>query len=150
MYRICYRIVGNSTDAEDVMQEGFLKAFTKLGTYEGKVSFGAWLKKIIINQSLDELKKRKVKFEELNEKIPDDTPDYNNSTEIKIEEINKAILKLPDGYRVVLSLFLIEGYSHEEISGILGISNVSSRTQYHRAKQKLWKMLKNEELFEYN
>ena len=150
MYNICLRMVGNPVEAEDVMQEAFLKAFTKIDTYEGKVSFGAWLKRIVINRSLDELKKRKVKFEELNEKIPDEEPEHFEISEIQLEKLKKTIQQLPDGYRVVLSLYLLEGYDHEEISQILGISNTASRTQYLRAKLKLRQLLHKEELFEYN
>lgn len=143
-------MLGNEMEAEDVMQEAFLKALTRIDTYEGKVSFGAWLKKIVINRSLDHLKKRKVKFEELNEKIPEEECFSLSISEIQAEQLKKAIMKLPDGYRVVLSLYLLEGYDHEEIAEILGISNVSSRSQYMRAKQKLRQMVKKEELFEYN
>lgn len=150
MYNICLRMVGNPVEAEDVMQEAFLKAIIKIDTYEGKVSFGAWLKKIVINRSLDQLKKRKVKFEELNEKIPDEEPVHFEISEIQMEQLKKAIQLLPDGYRVVLSLYLLEGYDHEEIAQILGITNASSRSQFLRAKLKLRQMLHKEELFEYN
>jgi len=150
MYNVCLRMLNNEVEAEDVMQEAFLKAFTKINTYEGKVSFGAWLKKIVINRSLDQLKKRKVKFEELNEKIPNEEPTELIITEIQMEQLKKAVQRLPDGYRVVLSLHLLEGYDHEEIAQILGITNVASRTQYLRAKLKLRQMLHKEELFQYN
>lgn len=150
MYNICLRMVGSQVEAEDVMQEAFLNAFTKIDTYQGVVSFGAWLKKIVINRSLDHLKKRKVKFEELNEKIPDEEPVSIEISEIQMEKLKNAIQQLPDGYRVVLSLYLLEGYDHEEIAQILGITNVSSRSQYMRAKLKLREMLHREELFEYH
>lgn len=150
MYNVSLRMVGNEVEAEDVMQESFLKAFTKLDTYRGEVSFGAWLKKIVINRSLDQLKKRKVKFEELNEKIPDEETVQLSISEIQMEKLKKSIYSLPDGYRVVLSLYLLEGYDHEEIAQILGISNGSSRSQFLRAKLKLREMLQKEELFEYN
>ena len=150
MYSICMRIINNETEAEDVMQEAFLNAFKKIDTYKGEVSFGAWLKKIIINRSLDHLKKKKVKFEEINEKT-NQIIDYQMETkEVNVQVIKDAIQKLPDGYRVVLSLFLIEGYDHEEISEILGISNSSSRTQYLRAKNKLRELLKDKEIYSYN
>lgn len=150
MYSVCLRIINNETEAEDVMQEAFLKAFSKIDTYKGEVSFGAWLKKIVINRSLDVLKKRKVKFEEINEKT-NQIPDYQMETkEVNVQVIKDAIQKLPDGYRVVLSLYLIEGYDHEEISEILGISNSNSRTQYLRAKNKLRELLKDTEVFSYN
>jgi len=150
MYSVCMRIINNETEAEDVMQESFLKAFSKIDTYKGEVSFGAWLKRIVINRSLDHLKKRKVKFEEINEKT-NQLPDYQMETkEVNVQVIKDAIQKLPDGYRVVLSLYLIEGYDHEEISEILGISNSNSRTQYLRAKNKLRELLKDTEIFSYN
>lgn len=150
MYNICLRMVGSQVEAEDVMQESFLNAFTKIDSYQGIVSFGAWLKTIVINRSLDYLKKRKVKFEELNEKIPEDEPEKFDISEIQMEKLKNAIQQLPDGYRVVLTLYLLEGYDHEEIAQILGITNVSSRSQYMRAKLKLREMLHKEELFEYN
>ncbi|HSO87917.1 MAG TPA: sigma-70 family RNA polymerase sigma factor [Draconibacterium sp.] len=150
MFSICMRLINNTAEAEDVMQEAFLKAFTKIDTYKGEVSFGAWLKRIVINRSLDYLKKRKVKFEEINEKT-NQLPDYQMEIkEVNMKVIKDAIQKLPDGYRVVLSLFLIEGYDHEEISEILGISNSNSRTQYLRAKNKLRELLKDTEVFSYN
>ncbi len=150
MYNISLRIVRDNMEAEDVMQESFLKAFDKIDTYKGEVSFGAWLKRIVVNRSLDVLKKRKMVFEEINEKIHDEV-DYKMDVEgIKPETIKKAIQDLPDGYRVVLSLYLIEGYDHEEISQILNISNSASRTQYMRAKNKLKELLKGKEIFSYN
>lgn len=150
MFSICMRLINNTAEAEDVMQEAFLNAFTKIGDYKGEVSFGAWLKKIVINRSLDYLKKRKVKFEEINEKT-NQLPDYQlEIKEVNMDVVKGAIQKLPDGYRVVLSLFLIEGYDHEEISEILGISNSNSRTQYLRAKNKLRELLKNREVYSYN
>jgi len=150
MYSVCMRIINNETEAEDAMQEAFLKAFTKIDTYKGEVSFGAWLKKIVINRSLDYLKKRKVKFEEIKEKTTQ-IIDYQMETkEVNVQVIKDAIQILPDGYRVVLSLYLIEGYDHEEISEILEISNSNSRTQFLRAKNKLREILKDKEVFSYN
>ncbi len=137
-------------EAEDVMQEAFLSVFKKIETYKGEVSFGAWLKKIVVNRSLDYLKKRKVQFEEINERTTQ-ISDYQMGTkEIDVQMIKNAVQELPDGYRVVLSLFLIEGYDHDEISQILGISNSSSRTQLLRAKNKLKTILKDKEVFSYN
>lgn len=150
MYNICFRIVNDEMEAEDVMQEAFLSAFKKMGTYKGEVSFGAWLKKIVVNRSLDSLKKRKVRFEEITEKTAQ-ISDYQMGTkEVDGKIIKKAIQDLPDGYRVVISLYLIEGYDHEEISQILGISNSSSRTQFLRAKNKLRELIKDKEIFSYN
>lgn len=150
MYNVSLRIVGNQAEAEDVMQEAFLNAFRKINSYKGEVSFGSWLKKIVVNRSLDVLKKRKVKFEELSEKTAQTIDFHTNKKEINADVIRKSIQKLPDGYRIVLSLYLIEGYDHQEISQILGISNSASRTQYLRAKNKLRELLKNKEIFSYN
>jgi RNA polymerase sigma-70 factor (ECF subfamily) len=150
MYSVSLRIINDDMEAEDVMQEAFLSAFKKIGTYKGEVSFGAWLKKIVVNRSLDYLKKRKVQFEEINERTTQ-IKDYQMETkEVDVQTIKKAIQALPDGYRVVLSLYLLEGYDHDEISQILGISNSSSRTQLLRAKNKLKTILRDKEIFSYN
>ncbi len=145
MYNTTLRIVGDSDDAEDVMQEAFLKAFTKLDSYRGEVSFGAWLKRIVINKALDflRLKREKLSLEDAGEigEIVDE-PSDTGDVEYRAEAIKKAIYDLPEGYRIVLSLILLEGYDHEEVSGILNISNATSRTQYHRAKKKLIELLK--------
>ena len=150
MYCVCMRIVNQAAEAEDVMQEAFLSAFRNIESYKGEVSFGAWLKRIVINRSLDHLKKKRVKLEEINEKTTQ-IPDFQMELkEVNMEAVKNAIQQLPDGYRVVLSLYLIEGYDHEEISEILGISNSNSRTQFLRAKNKLRELLKNKEIYSYN
>lgn len=150
MYSVSLRIVNDESEAEDVMQEAFLSAFEKISTYRGEVSFGAWLKKVVINRSLDCLKKRKARFEELDERTME-LPDLKEPVSgVDTGMIQRAIQCLPDGYRTILSLFLIEGYDHEEISEILGISNAASRTQYSRAKSKLRDYLKGKEIYAYN
>jgi RNA polymerase sigma-70 factor (ECF subfamily) len=144
MYNTCYRIVLDEMEAEDIMQEAFLKAFDKLDTYSGKVSFGAWLKRIVINHSLDQIKKKKIDFKELdNNGHEPKEEEEENEDDIKeqIEEIKEAINQLPDGYRIVLSLYLLEGYDHDEIGEILNISGSTSRSQYTRAKNKLKEQL---------
>jgi RNA polymerase sigma-70 factor (ECF subfamily) len=151
MYNTSLRIVGNVNDAEDVMQESFLSAFNKLDSYEGKVSFGAWLKKIVVNRSLDYLKRRKVIFEEINERVLEEEPDPGMEIqEIDLNKLKRVMMKLPEGYRIVLSLYLLEGYDHDEIAEILTITNVSSRTQLLRAKRKLRDLLVKDELFSFN
>ena len=150
MYSVSIRILGNAADAEDAMQEAFLSAFRKIDTYQGKVSFGAWLRKIVINRSLDYLKKRRIKFEEVTERNAGSDENNTYLGEIDVNRIHKAIQSLPDGYRVVLSLHIIEGYDHEEISRILNISNSASRTQYLRAKNKLREILKNQDIYIFN
>lgn len=145
MYNTAFRILGNSAEAEDVMQEGFLSAFQKIETYKGEVSFGAWLKKIIVNRSLDIVKARKAVISI--ETSPVDIADESATAftempeEVNIEMIKEAIYALPEGYRIVISLYLLEGYDHDEISEILNITNATSRTQFHRAKKKLAEIL---------
>ena len=141
MYNTSLRIVNNYTEAEDIMQDAFLAAFEKIDTYGGKVSFGAWLKKIVINKSLDSIKKNRVELIPIKEqeyRIEDKS--INNESgipEVSVENIRNCIGKLADGYRIVLSLYLIEGYDHDEIGQILGISGSTSRSQFTRARKKL-------------
>ena len=148
MFNTTLRIVGDSDDAEDVMQEAFLKAFAKLDSYRGEVSFGAWLKRIVINKALDflRLKREQLSLEDAAE-IGEMADEEADVVEYKYtaEAIRKAIYTLPEGYRIVLSLILLEGYDHEEVSMILNISNATSRTQYHRAKKRLIELLKHTE-----
>jgi RNA polymerase sigma-70 factor (ECF subfamily) len=153
MYNTSYRIVNDRMEAEDVMQEAFLKAFDKIGTYSGRVSFGAWLKRIVINHSLDEVKKKKMDFQSVEEahrpgEVKEDQEgEEEDEKELKekIEQIRETINELPDGYRIVLSLYLLEGYDHEEIGEILGVSSSTSRSQYTRAKNKLKQELSNKQ-----
>lgn len=145
MYNIAFRFMKNSYDAEDVMQEAFIKAFRKIESFKGEVTFGAWLKRIVINESIDTLKSVKLKFSEVHEnylKVVIDDDNWEIDDGISIEEVKSAISQLPEKYELVLSLFLIEGYDHKEISQILGITEVSSRTQLLRGKQKLKESLK--------
>lgn len=148
MYNTSLRIINDTMEAEDIMQESFLSAFEKIDTYSGTVSFGAWLKKIVINRSLDAVSRRKAIFEDIEAHtgIRDEGSDdvsRQEELDIKVEEIKEAINKLPDGYRIILSLYLLEGYDHDEIAEILGISSSTSRSQLSRAKQKLISELKN-------
>lgn len=140
MYNISLRILNNTAEAEDVMQESFLKAFQKLDTYLGEVTFGAWLKKIVVNRSLDVLKARKALISI--DQAPDiaeeeESEGYFEFKDLTMNVIKEALYTLPEGYRIAISLYLIEGYDHNEIAQILDITTATSRTQYHRAKRKL-------------
>ena len=141
MYNTALRIVNRTDEAEDIMQEAFLTAFHKLGSYKGEVSFGVWLKRIVVNRSLDYLRKRRVEFEEAHSDLPVYEEEQEDEPQFTVDEVKIAISQLSDGYRTILSLLLLEGYDHEEVSGILGISNVTSRTQFSRAKQHLRDLL---------
>jgi len=149
-------MLNDQVEAEDVMQESFLAAFLKINIYRGEMSFGSWLKKIVINKSIDVLRLRKIRFEELNEKTgyfsePEEYDlDAAEEDAYRVSKIREAVKKLPDGFRTVLSLALFEGFDHEEIAMILKISESTSRSQLTRAKKKLIEYLKNskDEAFE--
>ena len=144
MFNVSYRIVGDSHLAEDVMQESFLKAFTKLDSFNGNVTFGSWLKKIVINTSINELKKlNKYQFDSLDEKIEvvDFKEELENYSELKAESVLKTIQSLKSNYKIILTLYFIEGYDLEEITGILNITNENCRTMMSRAKESLRKKL---------
>jgi RNA polymerase sigma-70 factor (ECF subfamily) len=144
MFNTCLRIVGDATDAEDVMQESFFKAFDKINTYRNEVSFGAWLKQIVVNSSLDFLKKKKLNTTSIDEVFglkADEPVEKIDFEPESIENLKRAIMMLPEGYRLVINLVLVEGYSHEEVSQMLGISPSTSRSQLTRAKQRLLEIL---------
>jgi RNA polymerase sigma-70 factor (ECF subfamily) len=144
MYNIAVRITGNRMDAEDIMQESFLTVFERLNELENHNAFGSWLKRIVINNSISLIRKRKVVFEDLE----DDVTGYENITEeidtdIDPSVVHDGIKELPDGSRMVLVLYALEGYKHREISELLGITESTSKSQYRRALGLLNKNLKS-------
>ena len=147
MLLIANRYVKDRFIAEDVMQDAFVKAFKNIDKYKNEVAFGAWLKRIVINQSIDWLKKKKLELISINDEVTtiteEDKDDWNVAPTISYQEIVNCIQKLKDKYRVVLTLFLLEGYDHGEISQILGISEVTSRTHLLRGKKKVQEELKS-------
>ena len=156
MYNTSLRIVNDTMEAEDIMQEAFLQAFNRIHSYTGEGSFGSWLKRIVINKSLDVIRKRKIQvsLEEESMEFPD-IIEENREEEIRLQlaEVKEAIGELPEEYSVIINLFLLEQYSHEEISEMLNITNNLSRTRLVRAKQKVQKILKEKKLkssFNYN
>lgn len=144
MFTIACRYLKNEEDAKDAMQEGFLKAFTNIVSYTPEASFGAWLKRIIINQCLDVLRKNELKFDavEIEElKIINDD-DWSFDSSIKKQDILLAIERLNEKHKIVVKLYLLEGYDHQEISEILDIPIKTSRTHLRRGKLGLKKLLK--------
>lgn len=141
MYNTALRITGKTALAEDVIQESFLSAFQSLVFYRGEASFGSWLKRIVINKAIT-LAKRESRWDlvededrlDVEDERPEE-PDYD------VQAVRKAMERLPDGFRTVLSLYLLEGYDHQEIAEILNISESTSKTQYMRAKEKLRQLL---------
>lgn len=147
MYNTAFRIVKDSFEAEDVMQESFLNAFTKLDTYRGEVTFGAWLKRIVINNSIYHYRKQQKNNEVPVENVMYKVEDNNGVvldhefTNNKAQKVLETMKMLKDNYRVSLTLHLIEGYDYEEISEIMGISYANCRTTVSRAKESLRKKL---------
>ena len=145
MFNICRRMTNNNAEAEDVLQEAFTDAFYRLDSFRYESTFGAWIKRIVVNHCINHLKKRKAEL------VPmDDLSMFENrfeehaeddNTTLSVARIMKAFEQLPDGYRVIFSLYLLEGYDHLEISEILGISESTSKSQFSRAKQKVRELL---------
>lgn len=136
MYNIAMRMLANKMDAEDVIQEAFVAAFRKIGDYRGESSFGSWLKRIVINHCINFLKRKKEFFQSLDEhpEIARETVEDEREYDFSPEQIQGAIKTLPQGARLVLNLFLLEGYKHRQIAGMLNISESTSKSQYQRAK----------------
>jgi RNA polymerase sigma factor (sigma-70 family) len=140
MYNLAYRILNNREDAEDIVQEAFVDCFRNLGSFRFESTFGAWLKKILVNKCINQIKKKKIDLT-LTENLP--AVIYEEEEEVTYDtgKIFKGIEMLPDGYRVILTLYLLEGYDHSEISQILEITESTSKSQYSRAKEKLRNIL---------
>lgn len=146
IYNSCFRILHNSAEAEDAMQESFLKVFTNLDSYTESTPFEAWIVRIAINTSIDKLRKNHMEIIDLNENINYDIADTNDSEEweqieSKVEQVKAAIKNLPEKNQLIVNLYLIEGYDHEEIARILNIAPGTVRIQYMRAKQRLIELL---------
>lgn len=151
MYNTAYRIVRHSAEAEDIMQEAFLKAFTKLDSFQGNSTFGAWLKKIVVNESISAYKKsertEEISYKNELDSTEDDgyIEDEHEQSNPKVKQILKAMDSLKDNYRIAISLHLIEGYDYEEISEIMKLSYANCRTTISRAKESLRKKLMSHE-----
>jgi RNA polymerase sigma-70 factor (ECF subfamily) len=145
MFTVAHRYVKDRFVAEDVMQDAFIKAFKNIHSYKNEVAFGAWLKRIVINQSIDQLKKKKLELIAINDEIisKSDDDDWNIESDISIEGIVAMINKLKEKYRLVLTLYLLEGFDHQEISEVLSITENTSRTHLLRGKKILKAQLKN-------
>jgi RNA polymerase sigma-70 factor (ECF subfamily) len=143
MFNVCYRMMNNREDAEDMLQEAFVQAFQKLETFRHESAFGTWLKTITIHACINALNKRKLDlkyFDEIHRfEIIDEEPEEALYT---TENVIQAMNELPEGGRIVFSLYLLEGYDHSEIAQILNISESTSKTQYMRAKRRVQEIMK--------
>lgn len=146
MFNTAFNFIKDDDIAQDVMQEAFIKAFKKIGSYNGTASFGSWLKRIVINQSLDWLKKQRIETVELKEEVAylsTDEP-WEVENDISMAVIYRCIESLPQKCKNVVKLYLLEGYDHQEVAQILEISEVASRSQLSRGKSKLKELLIHE------
>jgi RNA polymerase sigma-70 factor (ECF subfamily) len=147
MFNTSLRIVNNQADAEDVLQDAFTSAFQSIQAFDYSSSFGAWLKRIVINRSIDHLRRKKAVIVDIEDVVVQhaEPEQYDEElVQLKVETVKKAVSLLPNGYRTVLTLHLFEGYDHEEIAEILKVAQVTVRTQYHRARQKLLDLITKE------
>lgn len=139
-------MVKNELDAEDLLQESFMDVFSKLYTFQYQSSVGAWIKRIVINNCINHLKQKRLLTEQLNEwhfgqLVEEKEESTYLSEQYDVATVRKAIFELPNGYRVVFSLYALEGYDHKEIAQVLDISEATSKSQYSRAKKKLKEIL---------
>jgi len=143
MFNICLRMMGAREDAEDVLQNAFIDVFAKMGSFRYESSIGAWIKRIVVNHCINELKRRKLDFVDLPDAISNraDIEYLPEDNSVEVRKIKNAIQQLPNGYRVVFSLYCLEGYDHREISDILQITEGASKSQYSRAKKRLSEIL---------
>lgn len=147
MLNTCYRMMNHMEDAEDMLQESFSDAFRKLDTFVYRSTFGAWLKRIVVNNCINEIKRKKPDLQYC-EDLPQPKPESENQAGLSIEQIKKAMVQLPQGSRIIFSLYLLEGYDHREISSILNMSESNSKSQYMRAKRRIKEILIEEVNYE--
>lgn len=139
MYNICLRMVKNEFDAEDILQNAFVAVFKNIEKFNFKATPGAWIKRIVINNCIDFLRKKKIYFEEIDNVGVAAEPEELDESQIEytIEKVKKALEKMSEGYATIFSLYAFEGYDHKEIGEILGVSEATSKSQYSRAKHKI-------------
>lgn len=142
MYSLCLRYAGNSTDADDLFQEGIIRVYKNLSGFKGTGSFEGWARRIFVNTCLDHLKnKQKLIFSELTDNIDPVDPHLTGITNLSQADLLKIIQQLPNGYRTIVNLYLVEEYNHKEIAEMLGISEGTSKSQLSRAKLILQKSI---------
>lgn len=136
MFATCLRYFPSKMEAEDILQDGFVKVFQKLEKYNFNGSFEGWMRRVFVNTALDEIRKKKSIFEEkdVSEYAYKIENDYRTDGDLRTNDLLKLVQDLPDSYRIVFNMFAIEGYSHKEIAETLSISENTSKSQYFRAK----------------
>lgn len=152
MFNVALRVLNDMDEAADVLQEAFIDAYNRIADFRQETTFGLWMKQIVINKSISQLRKRRLNMLSIEDHDCEDLADEMDDSDaeelkLQVQKVHEAIHQLPDGYRVVLSLYLLEGYDHEEISHILKISENTSRTQFMRARKKLVEILRKQGVY---
>ena len=146
MYNICRRMMGDEEEAKDLLQESFIDAFQKLPSLREVNTFSSWIKRIVVNNCINAIRKRKLDVDQLEENsdfIEEENDDFEYA-EFQASQIMSVIDRLPNGCKTVLNLYLFEGYDHKEIGQILGVTESASKAQYCKAKAKIRKILSEE------
>jgi len=143
MYNICLRMLNDQSEAEDVLQNAFVDVFTKIKMFRYESTLGAWIKRIVINNCINHIRKLKVDIVSVDNIQDREDEVSSEDTEYNLDVVIRAIEMLPDGYRMIFNLYTLEGYDHGEIAEILNISESTSKSQYSRAKTKLHDILKS-------
>lgn len=146
MLGVCYRYAGNRELAEDMLHDGFMTVFAKIGSFRSEGSFDGWIRRVFVNTSLEHIRKNKKMRE--HQEITDRTVILEDSPsaleDLSAESIMSVVERLPDGFRVIFNMYAIDGYSHAEIAKELNINESTSRSQYSRARAILMQELQNE------
>ncbi len=150
MFNVCYRMMNNREEAEDMLQEAFTQAFMKLESFRYESGFGTWLKRIVVNTCINAINKRKVDLKYCEEIYKyDHAEEEAEEARFTVANITRAMDQLPDGGRMIFSLYLLEGYDHTEIAQIMNITESTSKSQYMRAKRRVAEILKEQKYSAY-
>ena len=146
MFNACLRIVRSKHDAEDIVQESFIKGFQKIGQLQEEANLGAWLKRIVVNASLDFVRKKKNEYWIEESFIPEEKEEelsIEQDKGIKVQLIKDCLEEIKEKYRIILVLYMIEDYNHREIGEMLNLKESTVRNQYRRGKKLLIEMIQN-------
>ncbi len=144
LYFVCIRYLKDKDDAQDVLQESFVIIFERINSYKGNGSFEGWARKITVNQCINSLKRRRIDMELSDDNIPVEEPEQSNLPETEQNlrtKLKAAIMELPDGFRTIINMYVLEGFTHKEIAEVLNIKESTSRSQLNRAKTALKKIM---------
>ncbi|HMR92618.1 MAG TPA: RNA polymerase sigma factor [Chitinophagaceae bacterium] len=134
MYSLCVRYAGNTGEAADLFQEGFVKLYRHLNTFRNEGSFEGWARRIFVTTCLDHIKKKKMQLSELTDAIPVVADNHTGFDKLSLDDMMNVVQDLPDGYRTIINLYIIEGYTHKEIAAMFGITESGSKSQLHKAR----------------